>query len=292
MRATSRRTGSKPERTTASGRVVDDQVDAGCLLEGADVAALATDDAALHLLARQVDDRHGRLGGMVGRDALHDGGQDPSGALLALLLGTALDLADLLLRLRLRLVHDLRDERLACLCRRQAAQPLELDELLLLQLEVALYVSASMSRRRSSMVASRRSSASSLRSMLSERSSRRRSWRWRSARFSRASSSAARWSLERLVLALEDDLLLLGARLGHDPLGVAIGVVDRAGGESDARRSRARRRGRVAISATTGRRVVSDIGSSVVEPVMGDVAPAIRRASNRSSAARRPRLGS
>ena len=32
------------------GRVVDDQVDARGLLEGADVAALAADDAALHLV--------------------------------------------------------------------------------------------------------------------------------------------------------------------------------------------------------------------------------------------------
>ena len=39
------------------GRVVDDQVDAGRLLEGADVAALAADDPALHLVRRQVDDR-------------------------------------------------------------------------------------------------------------------------------------------------------------------------------------------------------------------------------------------
>ena len=32
------------------GRVVDDQVHAGCLLEGPDVAALAADDPALHLV--------------------------------------------------------------------------------------------------------------------------------------------------------------------------------------------------------------------------------------------------
>ena len=34
------------------GRVVDDQVDAGGLLEGPDVAALAADDPALHLVRR------------------------------------------------------------------------------------------------------------------------------------------------------------------------------------------------------------------------------------------------
>ena len=43
--------GRSRDRTTVSGRVVDDQVDAGGLLEGADVAALAADDPALHLVA-------------------------------------------------------------------------------------------------------------------------------------------------------------------------------------------------------------------------------------------------
>ena len=46
-----------PDRVEAAdehrlGRVVDDQVDAGGLLQGADVAALAADDAALHLVRR------------------------------------------------------------------------------------------------------------------------------------------------------------------------------------------------------------------------------------------------
>jgi hypothetical protein len=41
--------------------------------------------------------------------------------------------------------------------------------------------------------------------------------------------------LERLVLALEDDLLLLGMRLGDDALAVVLGVLDRAGGDEAAR---------------------------------------------------------
>jgi hypothetical protein len=53
-RAISRRTGSKPLMRNRLGRVVDDQVDPRRLLEGADVAALAADDAALHLLAREL----------------------------------------------------------------------------------------------------------------------------------------------------------------------------------------------------------------------------------------------
>ena len=57
------------------GGVVDDQVDAGDRLEGADVAALAADDAALHLVARQVqhadDDR---LGGLLAGQPLDGAG--------------------------------------------------------------------------------------------------------------------------------------------------------------------------------------------------------------------------
>ena len=46
-------------------RVVDDHVDAGGLFEGADVAAFAADDAALHFVAGNVD-RAGRGFGRVG----------------------------------------------------------------------------------------------------------------------------------------------------------------------------------------------------------------------------------
>ena len=73
------------------GRVVDDQVDAGGLLEGADVAALAADDPALHLVRRQVDDRHGVLGGVVRGHALHRGQDDVAGLVLGLLARGALD---------------------------------------------------------------------------------------------------------------------------------------------------------------------------------------------------------
>ena len=51
-------------------RVVDDEVDAGEVLEGADVAALTADDPALHVVGRELDDRHRRLGGVARRDAL------------------------------------------------------------------------------------------------------------------------------------------------------------------------------------------------------------------------------
>jgi hypothetical protein len=42
----------EPAEDDGLGRVVDDQVDAGGLFEGADVAPLAADDAAFHLVRR------------------------------------------------------------------------------------------------------------------------------------------------------------------------------------------------------------------------------------------------
>ena len=48
------------------GRVVDDQVDPGSRLEGADVPALAADDAAFHLVAGNVDGAGGGLGVRAG----------------------------------------------------------------------------------------------------------------------------------------------------------------------------------------------------------------------------------
>ena len=58
MRPISRRTGLEARDGHALRRVVDDQIRAGDLLEGADVAAFAADDAALQVVARQVDRGH------------------------------------------------------------------------------------------------------------------------------------------------------------------------------------------------------------------------------------------
>ena len=69
-RATSRRIVSKPLTMTTPGRVVDDQVDAGGLFEGADVAALAADDPPLHFVVGNAHRAGRRLGGMRGRVTL------------------------------------------------------------------------------------------------------------------------------------------------------------------------------------------------------------------------------
>jgi hypothetical protein len=93
------------------GRVVDDDVDAGRLLERADVPPLAADDAALHLVGGQRDDGDGRLGGVVGGDALDGEGDDLLRLALGVAAGLLLDLADPLrgggARLLLELVHQL-----------------------------------------------------------------------------------------------------------------------------------------------------------------------------------------
>ena len=73
--------------------VVDDEVDAGEVLQRADVAALAADDAALHVVGGELDDRHGRLGGVAGGHPLHDDGEDVAHAAVGVALGLLLDLA-------------------------------------------------------------------------------------------------------------------------------------------------------------------------------------------------------
>ena len=91
-------------------RVVDDQVDAGGVLEGADVAALAADDAALHVLARDLDDRDGRLRDGLGGDALDRRGDDFTRARPGVLLDLFLDLAHEAVGVFTHLRLDLRHE--------------------------------------------------------------------------------------------------------------------------------------------------------------------------------------
>ena len=112
------------------GRVVDDQVDAGRLLEGADVAALAADDPALHLVRRQVDDRDGVLGGVVGGHALDRGDDDVAGLVLGVLAGAPLDRAGDLDRVVLGLLADGLDEDVLGVLGRHVRDALEGGDLL------------------------------------------------------------------------------------------------------------------------------------------------------------------
>ena len=125
IRAISRRTPSNADSTTALGRVVDDEVDAGEVLQRADVAALAADDAALHVVGRQLHDGDGRLGGVAAGEALHRDGEDRAHAALGVALGLLLDLAHVARALVADLVGDLGHEPLLGLARAQAGDLLQ-----------------------------------------------------------------------------------------------------------------------------------------------------------------------
>ena len=74
--AISRRMLSKADDDDDAGRVVDDHVHPGGLLERADVPAFAADDPALHVVGRDVDGGDGRLGGVRRGVTLDGGGED------------------------------------------------------------------------------------------------------------------------------------------------------------------------------------------------------------------------
>jgi len=76
------------------GRVVDHEVDAGNLLEGPDVATLATDDTALEVIRGNVHGGNGDLGSVVGSAALNRQGQNLLGGLVALGANLLLGLAN------------------------------------------------------------------------------------------------------------------------------------------------------------------------------------------------------
>ena len=108
-------------------RLVDEDGDAGGGLERLDVAALAADDAALHLLARELDQRGGKVVVGLARQPLHRGDQHAARVGLQLLLGLVEGLAAERAQLVLALEHDLLAERLADLLGvhlRDALEPL------------------------------------------------------------------------------------------------------------------------------------------------------------------------
>ena len=74
--------------------VVDDEIDPRHLLERPDVATFSADDPALHVVAGDVDDRDGRLGGVVGGDALDRDPNDVAGTLVGLFASASLRVAD------------------------------------------------------------------------------------------------------------------------------------------------------------------------------------------------------
>ncbi len=92
------------------GGVVDDDVDAGDGLEGADVAAVPADDAALHVVGRQGDHGHGGLGDDLGGEPLNGRGEDAAGAAIGLFPSLDLEVAHQDHRLAARLVLHLGEQ--------------------------------------------------------------------------------------------------------------------------------------------------------------------------------------
>ena len=107
------------------GRVVDDEVNAGHGLDGADVAPLAADDASLHLVGGQRHHRNGGLSHKVGGIALDRHGDDLPGALLALLLGALLALFDAQRRFMLDFIFQVVEQIFLCLVDGEAGDALK-----------------------------------------------------------------------------------------------------------------------------------------------------------------------
>ena len=72
--------------------VVDDEVDAGQVLERTDVATFPADDAALHVVGGELDHGDGGLGRVARRDALEGVGDEVAGAAPGVGLGLLLQL--------------------------------------------------------------------------------------------------------------------------------------------------------------------------------------------------------
>ena len=118
---------------TASGVVVDDQIDAGGRFEGPDVPPLAADDPALHVVIGQVDDADRGFRHMI-RGAFLDGqGDDVPGFLFALFLGLGLDFPDGGGGVMIGFLLDLVDDNLLGFVPGQGGDPLQLGNLLGLQ---------------------------------------------------------------------------------------------------------------------------------------------------------------
>ncbi len=112
-------------------RVVDDHVDAREVLERADVASLAADDAALHLVGGQRDAGNGRRGRVRRGRALDADRDDVAHTAVGLDASLVLDRADAARDVVARLLLDAREQRLAGLRLRHRGDPLELALLLL-----------------------------------------------------------------------------------------------------------------------------------------------------------------
>src|SRR2546422_3081334 len=126
--------GIEPRDDHRLGRVVDDEVDAGERLEGADVPSLAADDPALHVVARQRHDGDTVLGRVLGGVPLERHRDDVARSLVRPLPGLGLELADLPVREVAHLFLDPLEEERPRLVHGQRGDARQLGPLLLLDL--------------------------------------------------------------------------------------------------------------------------------------------------------------
>src|SRR3954453_6336729 len=136
----------EPGQHDRARRVVDDEVDAGEVLERADVAPLPADDPALHVVGRQMHDRPRCLGRVPRRHALHADGEDVAHATLGVALGLLLDLADDASGVVAGALLDLGDQDLLGLRDAEAGDSLELTQMLLLALVEQLALPVQLAR--------------------------------------------------------------------------------------------------------------------------------------------------
>src|SRR6266542_4022734 len=116
-------------------RVVDDEIDTGERLEGADVPALTADDPPLHVIARKRHDGHGVLGGVFGGVPLQRHRDDLASAGVSGLPRLLLEVVHLAIRDVAHLVLDALQEEPTRFVHRKARHPGELGPLLALQLD-------------------------------------------------------------------------------------------------------------------------------------------------------------
>ena len=113
--------------------VVDDEVDARQVLEGANVTALLADDASLHVVRGELHDRHRRLGGVARRHPLECVGDEVAGTAPGLGLGLLLHLANTARQLVPNSLFRARHDLGLGLAARHAGDTLELLQLLVLR---------------------------------------------------------------------------------------------------------------------------------------------------------------
>ena len=191
---------------------------AGDGLERPDVAALAADDAALHVVGRELDHRHGGGGGVAGGEPADAGRDDVADAAVGLLLGLLLDAADHLRHVVADVVLGLLERALAGLRLGHARRALELaDGRVLGRLQLVLQRAGCTSR--SLMPCSRRVSSAFFWSSWSSRALARSSARATSSGAARAAPRSPARTRSWSSLACELGLLAQG-------IGVALRVFE------------------------------------------------------------------